>query len=198
MRAYYFSVNDDGARRRALASALSPDDPGGAALWEAWLSAARSGAAAWRKLEPQGGPYDAWRPSGDAGSWRVTRGPTRQTPLASQASPTPFVDSFSEARADASTGELVSPPFVLQADALTFQVAGGLLPAGAHVDLLVDGEKVMTATGCDADVWGARLWDVRRYRGRRASLAIRDESPEPWGHIVVDAIEAWQASAPLP
>jgi hypothetical protein len=199
MRSYYFSANDDGARQRALASALAPHDPEGMALWQGWLSAARgSYPAGWRRLEEHGSRYDAWRASGEAAAWRVLRTPPRQSPPSARARELPFVDSFSESGGEASTGELVSPSFVLQGDALTLELGGGLLPAEAHLDLLIDGQKVASATGCGADVWGARLWDVRRYRGRNATLAIVDSSAGPWGHIEVGAIEEWSVSTPSP
>jgi hypothetical protein len=210
MRTYYFAAQDDPVRRRAVASVLAPGDEQGAALWAGWLAAARGEApAGWQKLNEHGAPYEVsrvsradgstylpWSPTGDALAWRVTSTPPNQAPPSGVARRLAFVDTFTATGADASTGALVSAPFVVQGDALTVEISGGLAPAEAHVDLRVNGQRVATATGCGAEIWGGRLWDVRRYRGQTATLAIVDDSIGPWAHIEVDAIDEWKVSAP--
>ncbi|HXT96518.1 MAG TPA: hypothetical protein VN853_09465 [Polyangia bacterium] len=196
MRAYYFAANDDPARRRAVAEALAPADPGAAALWDGWLGGARGGfPAGWSKLRAHGATYGGWRASGDGAAWRVREVPANQTPPSGGRRGPPFVDSYTRAGADGSLGALVSPPFVLAGDAITLEVGGGLSPSEAHVDLLIDGQPVKTATGCDTDIWGARLWDTRALRGRTATLAVVDSGAGPWAHVEVDALDEWAVAA---
>jgi hypothetical protein len=199
MRAYYFAVNDDAARRRAVAEALAPGDVGAAALWDGWLAGARGAfPPSWSKLRAHGETYDAWRASGDGAAWRVREPPANQTPPSVSPRRLSFVDTFTRTGADGSTGSLSSPPFVLSGDAITVEIGGGLAPGEAHVDLLVDGKPVASATGCGADVWGGRLWDTRAFRGRTATLAVVDASPDPWAHVEVDALDEWAVGAPPP
>jgi hypothetical protein len=197
MRAYYFAVNDDPARRRALARALAPNDAGAAALWDGWLAGARGAfPAGWSRLRAHGASYDRWHATGDAAAWRVWQAPANQTPPSAAPRQLPFVDTFTRTDADASRGALVSPPFVLDGDAITVEIGGGMTPGAAHVDLVVDGKPVASATGCGADMWGSRLWDTRALRGRTASLAVVDTSAGPWAHIEVDALDEWAVAAP--
>ncbi|HVV48194.1 MAG TPA: hypothetical protein VHO06_00910, partial [Polyangia bacterium] len=197
LRAYYFAANDDPARRRAVAAALAPDDPGAAALWDGWLAGARgSFPAGWSKLRAHGAAYGDWRASGEGAAWRVREAPANQTPPSGGRPGPPFVDTYTRAGADGSRGALVSPPFVLAGDAVTLEIGGGLSPSDAHVDLLVDGRPVKTATGCDADIWGARLWDTRALRGKTATLAVVDSGAGPWAHVEVDALDEWAVAAP--
>jgi hypothetical protein len=197
MRAYYFAANDDPARRAAVARALAPDDAGAAALWDGWLAGARGAfPAGWSKLRAHGASYDLWRASGDGDAWRVRQAPANQTPASAGPRRLPFVDTFTRAGADASQGTLMSPPFMLDGDAITVEIGGGMAPVEAHVDLLVDGKPVASATGCGADMWGSRLWDTRALRGRTASLAVVDTGAGPWAHVEVDALDEWAVAAP--
>jgi hypothetical protein len=195
MRAYYFAVNDDAARRRAVAQALAPDDPGAAALWDGWLAGARGAfPPGWTKLRAHGETYGAWHASGDGATWRVREPPANQSPPSVSPRRLPFVDTFTRTGGDDSTGSLVSPPFVVEGDAITMEIGGGLSPGETHVDLLVDGKPVASATGCGADVWGWRLWDTRAFRGRTATLAVVDAGLGPWAHLEVDALDEWSVA----
>jgi hypothetical protein len=105
-----------------------------------------------------------------------------------------FVSSYHPARHDAAVGQLRSAPFPLEGDLLVLRVAGGRDPANLRVDLLVDGERVASATGNDSEVFARYAWDVSKHRGSAAVLAIIDDATGTWGHIMIDEIEQRRAS----
>jgi hypothetical protein len=195
-QSYYFDVNDDGERRRAIAHALSPDDAGGAALWEAFLAPVQANAR-WQEMGELTQGYASWRPEGGAEGWRVRQAPANQTAPTGRPRSAAFADSFTLGAADESTGSLTSPGFVIEGDAIVPEIGGGLAPGEAHLDLLIDGKVVASATGCATEMFGKRLWDVRAYRGRHAELRLVDAGTGPWQHVQTDRIWSFRlAGAP--
>lgn len=102
-----------------------------------------------------------------------------------------YVNSFLVGLEDRATGRLLSPEFELQGDALTVEVGGG--EHGVHVGLLVDGNLVRRASGCNTEVLGRRVWDIRDLRGRRARVEVVDASGRGWGHVLADEVVQWTA-----
>ena len=66
-----------------------------------------------------------------------------------------------------------------------------LLSIDVQVELLNGGVPVRSATGCESDLMGRRIWDVRALRGQLVELRIRDNETGPWGYVLVDAFEQW-------
>ncbi len=98
----------------------------------------------------------------------------------------PFVNSYSATAGDGSRGVLQSPPFTIDGDVLSFEVAGGKDPARLRVELLVEDRTVAhTATGCNSELFRRVLWNVRSQRGKKVRLLIVDDSKDGWGHIMV-------------
>lgn len=89
---------------------------------------------------------------------------------------------------DASTGELTSPPMTLDRNYLVMLIGGGRLPNKQGVELLIDSQVVMQATGRDSETLHWVTWDIRPYQGKQAQIRIFDRSTESWGHVLVDQI----------
>ena len=56
------------------------------------------------------------------------------------------------------------------------------------VNLIVDGERVATASGNFNEVLDWKGWDVSQYVGKEAQIEILDYNTGAWGHINLDAI----------
>jgi hypothetical protein len=103
-----------------------------------------------------------------------------------------YVSSLHATRFEAATGRLVSPNFVIRGDALTFVIGGGLQPEREGVELVVDGQRVRVATGCDTEVLGRRVWSVSAFRGKSAHVELVDDGRGSWAHVTVDEIVEWR------
>lgn len=108
-----------------------------------------------------------------------------------------YASSFHPRYGDASIGKLVSPPLALQGELMVLDVGGGSRERGVdvHVDLLVAGRVVLTATGNESEALSRRVWDISPWRGREAVLALVDEAQERWGHIMVDSVRQLPSGA---
>ncbi|GAA0485393.1 glycoside hydrolase family 32 protein [Microbacterium aurantiacum] len=93
---------------------------------------------------------------------------------------------------DAAIGTITSPPFVLDRNFVRFALGGGNHPLGVRpatsVQLLIDGEPVLTATGEDSAELRRVEWDVREWAGRVAHFQILDDATGAWGHLMVDQV----------
>lgn len=88
--------------------------------------------------------------------------------------------------ADRATGLLRSAPFTIDRDFLAFRIGGGKHPDGVGVRLMIDGEAVLKVGGENRSDMKPVAWDLRRFRGREATLEIFDEVTEGWGHVTCD------------
>ena len=135
--------------------------------------------------------YGAWTATGDfAGTGPFRGGDGRQGER--------IVDTFFGARenGDSNRGTIVSPAFDIDADFLSFLIAGGSTPS-TQVRLLVDGVVVRTASGSENGTLNWVAWDVAALRGKRAQIVIADESTGGWGHILADHFVLGDAPAKL-
>jgi len=64
-----------------------------------------------------------------------------------------------------------------------------------YAALLIDGEMVRRATGCDSNILSRQAWDVTPYRGRRARVLLVDEHPDS-GFLIVGDIKQWRRRLP--
>jgi hypothetical protein len=60
------------------------------------------------------------------------------------------------------------------------------------VQLIVDNQPVRSATGCDTEWMGQRIWNVAPYKGKSARYVVQDGGAGSWGHLLVDEIVEWQ------
>ena len=93
---------------------------------------------------------------------------------------------------DISTGKLTSPSFKIERKYISFLLGGGG-HSGTHIDLMVNGKIVRTATGPNIVSGGVeRLewfsWDVSELAGQTAVIQIVDQEKGGWGHINIDHI----------
>ena len=136
----------------------------------------------------------------DYGGWKVEgtafgKAPAKGT-LGGQREVTGFegkglVNSF--LGGDGPTGKLTSPEFAIERDYIKFLIGGGGHKGKTCMNLLIDGEVVLTATGPNTQPGGREAlnwenWDVRKYKGKKAVLQIVDDASGGWGHINVDQI----------
>jgi hypothetical protein len=89
---------------------------------------------------------------------------------------------------------LISKPFALVGDVMELTMAGGRKSKTERVALVIDDEPVYTATGCDTNIIGQRLWFIKPYKGKMARLEIIDGERSANGHMIVDEIVQWVSS----
>ncbi len=130
------------------------------------------------------GGYADWVSEGDAFGFQPAAGTLdRQNPV------TQFEGKFlanSFHGADASTGTLTSPNFIIEQAFINFKVGGGNRPGEEMVNLLVDDEIIHTVTGNNSDKLVWRSWDVSSHIGKEARIQVVDNATGVWGHILAD------------
>ena len=89
---------------------------------------------------------------------------------------------------DEKTGILLSEPFRIYSDRISFLIGGGC-GKGVRLELLINGKAVRTATGdCDESMV-RKSWMVDEFKGRMAELRAVDEETGGWGHLNFDDIK---------
>lgn len=135
----------------------------------------------------------AWERTGEAFSTLPTTAPVPgQGPVFGQSGA--YLSSFAPGSGDRATGTVTSPAWPLRGDRMMLQVGGGRDPQRLRVSLIVDGQRVHSATGHDHEVLGRRVWDIEAYRGKTGRIEIVDAATGGWGHIMVDEIVQWVVS----
>lgn len=96
-------------------------------------------------------------------------------------------------RGDRPSGTLTSLPFVIKRDRIGFLIGGGESRvenrlARQFVALEVDGEIVRETTGKNREMMELQVWEVRRWKGKKAQIIITDSAVRGSGkgHINVD------------
>ncbi len=94
---------------------------------------------------------------------------------------------------DKPKGTLTSPEFAIERDYIKFLIGGGGHKGTTCMNLLIDGEIVLSATGGNTAPGGSEFlnwhnWDVKKYAGKKAVLQIVDDASGGWGHINIDQI----------
>jgi hypothetical protein len=186
--AYYFSSNEDPERKSELqerfAAAGDMDDPR-----ELLFDDAPPG---WTPHAVESFDADSgltWRQDADPPFQAVTSGirPDQRFVFGQQGT---FVNSFGPEAGEGARLTMTSSPFEVVGEALVFSIGGGRADT-IQVELLNGGVPVRSATGCESDLMGRRIWDVRALRGQLVELRIRDNETGPWGYVLVDAFEQW-------
>jgi len=100
---------------------------------------------------------------------------------------------------DRAIGELHSPDFKIDHKTIHFLIAGGRDASVLHIDLLVGGKIVRTASGDNNEDMKWKSWDVSEFVGQTAQIQIIDNATGGWGHICVDHIlQTDEAADPPP
>jgi non-lysosomal glucosylceramidase len=89
---------------------------------------------------------------------------------------------------DKATGKLVSRPFTIERNYITFLIGGGGHNNQTCVNLVVDDKVVLTATGSNENQMHPLSWDVRKWQGKQGKLEIVDNVSGGWGNIGADDI----------
>ncbi|MBM3824941.1 MAG: DUF1553 domain-containing protein, partial [Verrucomicrobia bacterium] len=97
-----------------------------------------------------------------------------------------LANSFTQG--DAPKGALRSSPFRVDYPYISFLLGGGIPTKKARFALRVQGREVREASGQNRELLEPKVWDVREFLGKEATLEIIDEDDSTWGHINVDHI----------
>ncbi|MCA8998241.1 MAG: PSD1 domain-containing protein [Planctomycetaceae bacterium] len=89
---------------------------------------------------------------------------------------------------DAATGKLTSREFVIEHATIRMLVGGGAHAGQTCLNLIVNGEAVLSATGQNNNQMFPVEWDVRPWHGQTAVIEIVDNATGGWGNIGVDQI----------
>jgi hypothetical protein len=89
---------------------------------------------------------------------------------------------------DAQKGTLTSKPFTIERHFITFLVGGGAHKGKTCVNLLIDNQAVLSATGAEDNRMKQHTWNVRSWHGKTARIEVVDNEPGPWGNIGLDYI----------
>lgn len=89
---------------------------------------------------------------------------------------------------DGHVSELVTPPFELKLDYITFLISGGNMPDKACINLLIDGKVVRSATGNNHDLLEWAAFEVKEFRGKQARIQVLDTSTAALGYVTVDCV----------
>jgi len=104
---------------------------------------------------------------------------------------------------DEPVGTLTSIPFIIRGDRISFLIGGGNHPwvepdgrGSTCANLLIDGKVVRTATGNNYETMRRHVWDVSKFKGKKAVIQLVDGNKGGWGHINFDDLRQmtrWQA-----
>ena len=89
---------------------------------------------------------------------------------------------------DALKGALRSSPFRITHAYIRFLLGGGTPAKKARIALRVEGREARDASGRNRELLEFKVWDVREFVGKDATLEIIDDDDTTWGHINVDDI----------
>lgn len=131
----------------------------------------------------------------DFGDWKLTGGPFGGRPShgteASQQTVSGFLGGGllnTYITYDEPQGALTSPEFTLTRPYIGLLVGGGGYAGKTCVNLLVDGQVVLSATGNNTEQLHPVIWDVSKYLGKQAQIEAVDRESVGWGHILLDEI----------
>ncbi len=139
--------------------------------------------------------YGTWRAGGTAfgsGPVEMTRIPQYQGDVGGEGRR--VVNSHASApggsveEKDRAQGTLTSALFTIERDYITFLIGGGAHAGRTCMNLRVEGEPVLSATGANANRMRPMSWDVRRWMGKKASIEIVDAESGGWGNVGIDDI----------
>ncbi|MBW2453610.1 MAG: hypothetical protein JRI68_03830 [Deltaproteobacteria bacterium] len=98
-----------------------------------------------------------------------------------------MLNSYHPRLEDGATGRLASPPFVIDRRYLAFRIGGG---KKCRVELRVGGRQIQWTAPIfvEREALLKVVWDVQRYRGQEAVLAIVDQGRDNFEHILCDHV----------
>lgn len=97
---------------------------------------------------------------------------------------------------DSLTGTLTSPAFKIDFDSIEFLVGGGAHKGQTCVNLIIDGQPVLSTTGRSNNQMSINTWNVRPFRNKEATIQVVDDHKGGWGNIGIDHIVFQKSTAP--
>jgi len=97
-------------------------------------------------------------------------------------------DPPGQIQGDGPQGTLTSEPFTITKPTLSFLIGGGCDMNTERVELLVNGQVVLKATGHCTETMIRVKWNVSAYQGQMAQIRLIDASSGGWGHINFDDV----------
>lgn len=97
-------------------------------------------------------------------------------------------DPAGRIQGDGPQGTLTSEPFTIAKPTLSFLIGGGCDMNTERVELIVDGQAVLKATGHCTETMTRVKWNVSAYQGQLAQIRLIDASSGGWGHINFDDV----------
>jgi uncharacterized protein (DUF608 family) len=136
----------------------------------------------------EAGDYNSWIVEGEAFGVAPASGtlPSQQTMSGFEGKG--FVNTYLGG-SDKLQGTLLSPPFTVRENYITFLIGSGDYKGKTCINLLVDEEVQRTSTGERNTILKRKWWDVSEFLGKTARIQIVDRESRSWGHIAVDDIE---------
>jgi hypothetical protein len=134
-------------------------------------------------------PLDGWARIGDAFDASPTPpNPTWQHAIVESVG-NGLVNSYHPTKRDGATGTILSPPFLIDRPRLALRIGGGTGRA-TRVELRVNGRTVFWQSPIfrEKELLVRVVWDVSAFAEKTARLAVVDEDPGPWGHILCDDV----------
>ncbi len=147
---------------------------------------AQAGRKDLRVAEFKGNGYGRWNVSGDAFKPGLASGDLLVKLEIRNERDAAVISS--EIDGDKPQGTLISPPFAIERDYVSFLIGGGDYEGYTCLNLRVDGKVVRSATGRRSDTLAPQSWNVRPWRGKTARIEVVDRASGDWGHINVDHI----------
>lgn len=104
---------------------------------------------------------------------------------------------------DGPTGTLTSIEFTLIGDTMNFLIGGGTHPweddpNPCCVNLVIDGEVALTATGANTETMARQEWDIADFKGKKAQIVVVDQNSGGWGHPNFDDINQADSNGNIP
>jgi len=97
-------------------------------------------------------------------------------------------DPPGQIQGDGPQGTLTSEPFTITRPTMSFLLGGGCDLNTERVELIVNGQAVLKATGHCTETMIRVRWNVAAYQGQLAQIRLVDESSGGWGHINFDDV----------
>lgn len=97
-------------------------------------------------------------------------------------------DTPGRVQGDGPQGTLTSQPFTITSNTISFLIGGGCDINTVRVELLIDGQPVMKATGKCTETMERVTWNVVPFKGGSAQIRLIDASSGGWGHINFDDV----------
>jgi hypothetical protein len=96
----------------------------------------------------------------------------------------------STAGGESARGAVLSPPFRLSGRLMTLLVGGGSAKRKVGVELLIEDQVVLRASGNDSENLTPVFWDIAAFDGKFARLRVFDQSTRH--HVTLDRVLCWR------